>query len=118
MNIYNDIIIHQKLSASTQEQRILLSCKGQYYEASPAIIELVEELQRHETEEEAIVAYVEKKTGKYTPKQVRMIIDKFITPLFAPKKKKHTFFYEKELFSAAAIDKISDASCCLMSFPQ
>ena len=57
MNRYNDITIHQKLSASTQEQRVLLSCGGQYYEASHAIVELVEELQRHETEEEAIAQH-------------------------------------------------------------
>ena len=109
MSKYNDITIHQKLSASTQEQRVLLSCGGQYYEASQPIVELVEELQRHETEEEAIVAYAEKKAGKYTTEQVRLIIDKFITPLFVPKEKKHSFLYEKELFSAAAIDKFSDA---------
>lgn len=109
MNRYNDITIHQKLSASTQEQRVLLSCSGQYYEASQPIVELVEELQRHETEEEAIAAYAEKKVGKYTPEQVRLIINKFITPLFTPKEKKHSFLYEKELFSAAAIDKFSDA---------
>ena len=109
MNKYSDITIHQKLSASTQEQRVLLSCGGQYYEASQPIVELVEELKCHETEEEAIVAYAEKKAGKYTPEQVRIVIDKFITPLFTPKEKKHSFLYEKELFSAAAIDKFSDA---------
>lgn len=109
MNRYNDITIHQKLSASTQEQRVLLSCGGQYYEASQPIVELVEELKCHETEEEAIAAYAEKKAGKYTPEQVRIVIDKFITPLFTPKEKKHSFLYEKELFSAAAIDKFSDA---------
>lgn len=109
MSKYNDITIHQKLSASTQEQRVLLSCGGQYYEASQPIVELVEELKCHETEEEAIAAYAEKKAGKYTPEQVRIVIDKFITPLFTPKEKKHSFLYEKELFSAAAIDKFSDA---------
>ena len=109
MNKYSDITIHQKVSASTQEQRVLLSCGGQYYEASQPIVELVEELKCHETEEEAIAAYAEKKAGKYTPEQVRIVIDKFITPLFTPKEKKHSFLYEKELFSAAAIDKFSDA---------
>lgn len=109
MNKYSEITIHQKLSASTQEQRVLLSCGGQYYEASQPIVELVEELKCHETEEEAIAAYAEKKAGKYTPEQVRIVIDKFITPLFTPKEKKHSFLYEKELFSAAAIDKFSDA---------
>lgn len=108
MNIYKDIIIHQKLSSSTQEQRVLLSCGGQYYEASPAMAELVETLQRHATEEEAIAAYTEKKAGRYTPEQVRLIIDKFIIPLLTPKQQKRSFLYEKELFSAAAIDKFSD----------
>lgn len=108
MNIYKDIIIHQKLSSATQEERVLLSCGGQYYEASPAMAELVETLQRHATEEEAIAVYTEKKAGKYTPEQVRMIIDKFITPLLTPKQQKRSFLYEKELFSAAAIDKFSD----------
>lgn len=108
MNIYKDIIIHQKLSSATQEERVLLSCGGQYYEASPAMAELVETLQRHATEEEAIAAYTEKKAGRYTPEQVRLIIDKFITPLLTPKQQKRSFLYEKELFSAAAIDKFSD----------
>ena len=109
MNIYNDIVIHQKLSSSTQEQRVLLSCGKQYYEASPSMVELVEELQQYTTEEEAIAAYTEKKAGKYTPEQVRMIINKFIAPLFVRQKKKPSFLYERELFSAAAIDKFSDA---------
>ena len=112
MDKYNGIIIHQKLSASVQEQRVLLSCGGQYYEP---IVELVEELQRHETEGQSIIAYAEKKVGKYTPEQVRMIIDKFITPMFVPKEKKHSFLYEKELFSAMAIDKFSDAFRFLFS---
>lgn len=115
MDKYNGIIIHQKLSASVQEQRVLLSCGGQYYEASQPIVELVEELQRHETEGQSIIAYAEKKVGKYTPEQVRMIIDKFITPMFVPKEKKHSFLYEKELFSAMAIDKFSDAFRFLFS---
>ena len=51
MNIYDDIITHQKLSSSAQEQRVLLSYGEQYYEASPAMAELVEELQQHATEE-------------------------------------------------------------------
>jgi len=109
MNIYDNIITHQKLSSSAQEQRVLLSYGEQYYEASPAMAELVEELQQHATEEEAIAAYTKKKAGKYTPEQVRMIIDKFITPLFAQEGKKHSFLYEKELFGAAAIDRFSDA---------
>lgn len=96
MNLYNNITIHQKLSTSTQEQRVLLSYNGQYYEASPAIAELIEVLQQHETESEAITFYCEKKKGKYTPEQVKGIIDKFVIPLFTPKISKRSFLYEKE----------------------
>lgn len=109
MNVYNHIIIHHRLSSATQEQRILLSYEGQFYEASPAIAELVEVLQQYETEEEAIASYCEKKKGKYSPEQVKVIIDKFVTPLFTPKASKRSFLYEKELFSAKAIDRFSDA---------
>ena len=109
MNIYKHIIIHQKLSTSTQEQRMLISYDGQYYEVSQGIIELVEVLQQHETESEAITFYCEKKKGKYTPEQIKGIIDKFVIPLFTPKISKRSFLYEKELFSAQAIDKFSYA---------
>ncbi len=108
MNKYSAISIHP-LASSVQRERILLSYQGQYYEANQSIVELVKELQFHETEEEAIAAYTEKKAGKYTPEQVRLIIDKFITPLFTPKPPKRSFLYEKELFSAAAVDRFSDA---------
>lgn len=108
MNKYSHISIHS-IASSVQRERTLLSYQGQYYEASPSMVELVEELQQHTTEEEAIAAYTEKKAGKYTPEQVRMIINKFIAPLFVRQKKKPSFLYERELFSAAAIDKFSDA---------
>ena len=108
MNKYNDIEIHPPLSSSTEEKRYLLSCGGQYYEASRPIVDLVEELQRHATEDAAIAAYVARRGGKYTPEQVRQIIDKFVAPLFTPKAPKRSFLYEKELFSAAAIDWFSD----------
>lgn len=111
MNKYSAISIHP-LASSVQRERILLSYQGQYYEANQSIVELVKELQFHGTEEEAIAAYTKKKAGKYTPEQVRMIIDKFITPLLTPKQQKRSFLYEKELFSAAAIDiRIRSASC-------
>lgn len=55
---------------------MLLSYNGQYYEASPAIAELIEVLQQHETESETITFYCEKKKDKYTPEQVKEIIDK------------------------------------------
>ena len=108
MKPYSDIIIHHRFSSSVQKQSYLLSCNGQYYEASFAIVELVEELQRHEKEEAAIGAYVQKKKGKYTPTQVREVIEKFIVPIFRVVPKKRSFLYEKKLFSAGAIDRFSD----------
>lgn len=114
MNAYSHIIIHP-LSASTQEKRLLLSCNGRYYEASPAIAELVETLQKYQTEEEGIAAYIHRKEGKYTQEQVLQVISKFIKPLFAATEKKHTFLYEKELFSAVTIDRFSDMFCLLFN---
>lgn len=107
MNLYNNILIHP-LFSSTQEKRFLLSCNGRYYEASLAVVELVETLQQYQTEEEGIAAYIHRKEGKYTQEQVQQVINKFIKPLFAVKEKKRTFLYEKELFSAVTIDKFSD----------
>lgn len=108
MNKYSDITIHS-LSSSTQQRQYLLSCNGQYYEASHPIVELVNILQEYQEEEEAIATYVSQKEGKYTHEQVLLIITKFITPIFTSKEKKRTFLYEKELFSASTIDKFSDA---------
>ena len=78
-----------------QKEKYLLSYNGQYYEASHAIVELVEELQRYEEEKAAIEAYVRKKEGKYTPEQVREVIEKFIDPIFRAVPKKRSFLYEK-----------------------
>lgn len=107
MNEYNNIII-QSLSSSTQDKRYLLSCNEQYYEAGYPVIELLTELQKYPTEEEAISSYIQKRGGKYTSEQVWQIINKFIIPLFSVPKKRRTFLYEKELFSVSAIDKFSD----------
>lgn len=107
MNLYDNIVIHPFFS-STHEKRFLLFCNGQYYEASLAVVELVETLQQYPREEDGIAAYVRKKEGKYTPGQVQEAISKFVMPLFRAKEKKHAFFYEKELFNATAIDKFSD----------
>ena len=73
MKTYSDITIHHPFSSSVQKEKYLLSYNGQYYEASHAIVELVEELQRYEEEKAAIEAYVRKKEGKYTPEQVREV---------------------------------------------
>lgn len=108
MKTYSNITIHHPFSSSVQKEKYLLSYNGQYYEASHAIVELVEELQRYEEEKAAIEAYVRKKEGKYTPEQVREVIEKFIDPIFRAVPKKRSFLYEKELFSAGAIDRFSD----------
>ncbi len=108
MRPYNDIIIHHHFSSSMQEEKFLLSYNGQYYEASYAIVELVEELQKHEEKEMAIGEYIRKKEGKYTKEQVQDVIEKIIAPIFRVGPKKRTFLYEKELFSAETIDKFSD----------
>lgn len=50
MKTYSDITIHHPFSSSVQKEKYLLSYNGQYYEASHAIVELVEELQRYEEE--------------------------------------------------------------------
>lgn len=107
MNTYSDITIHP-FSSSASDRRYFLTYNEQYYETGYPVVELLTELQEYSTEEEAISSYILKKEGKYTPQQVRQIIEKFIMPLFAGKKKKHSFLYEKKLFSASAIDKFSD----------
>lgn len=107
MNIYNDIIIHS-FSTSMQCKCFLLSYNEQYYEAAYSTVELLIELQKYSTKEEAIFSYIQKKEGKYTPEQVQMIISKFIAPIFSIKKKKRIFLYEKELFAAQTIDNFSD----------
>lgn len=61
MKPYSNITIHHRFSSSVQKEKYLLSYNGQYYEASHAIVELVEELQRYEEEEVAIGAYIQKK---------------------------------------------------------
>ena len=50
MKPYSNITIHHRFSSSVQKEKYLLSYNGQYYEASHAIVELVEELQRYEEE--------------------------------------------------------------------
>lgn len=106
-NKYGKIIIYP-LDSSTKKNQFILSCNGRYYEASLAVAELVETLQQYQTEEEGIAVYIHRTEGKYTQEQVLQVINKFIKPLFAATKKKRTFLYEKELFSAATIDKFSD----------
>lgn len=113
--MYTNIQIHP-LASSTQEKRFLLSCNGRYYEAALPLVELLEELQQKPDTDAAVAAFVDKKAGKYTTEQVEQIIEKFITPIItAPPIKKRTFLYEKELFSASAVDRFSDTFRFLFS---
>lgn len=108
MNKYSDIIIYPFFSSASVGNKHLLSFKGQYFEATAPIIELVKELQQYPTEKMAIEAYYQKKGQKYTPEQIQLIIDKFITPLFSSTKKRDTFLYEKEILADTIINKFSD----------
>nr|WP_302829812.1 hypothetical protein [uncultured Bacteroides sp.] len=108
MNKYTNIHIHS-LSSSTQQDEYLLSYNGIYYAANYSIVELLEELQQSATLEEAIKSYINRKKGRYTPVQVKQIIDKYITPFFATHKRDNsTFLYKKELFPATTIDQFSN----------
>lgn len=57
MQVFKNIEI-QPLATSTKEDRYLLSCNGQYYEANYPIVELLQILQEYDDEEEAISHYV------------------------------------------------------------
>lgn len=108
MKTYTEITVYP-LASSTQEKRFLLSYNGHYYEATLPLVELLEELQQNSDMETAVAAYVERKAGKYTPKQVKQAIDKFIVPILtASSAKKRIFLYERELFSSVAVDRFSD----------
>lgn len=77
--------------------------------------DLIRCLQQENTQEEAVVAFVEKKKGMFSCAQVEDVITRLIQPMFADgeKSRKRTFLYERELFSASAIDQFSD-TCRLM----
>ena len=107
MNEYKNIIV-QSLASSTQDNRFLLSYNGNYFEANHSIVELLNLLQESSTKEEAISSYIQKKKGKYTFQQIEKVINNIITPLFSVSSPKHSFLYEKQLFSANIIDKYSD----------
>lgn len=113
-NEYSNIIVYP-LASSTQDSRYLLSCNGQYYEASGSIVELLGDLQKNLTKEEAISSFLQKKNGKYTSKQIEQIINNYITPLFSVSSPKRYFLYEKQLFRANAINKFSDIFQCLFN---
>lgn len=111
MEEYNQINI-QPLAASTKEKRYLFSCSGKYYEANRPLAELLQCLQQHDSEEEGISCYLRMTEKKYTHAQVAEAIEHYIRPMLHQEKeagKRKTFLYERELFSAATIDRFSDA---------
>lgn len=101
----------QPLATSAKEERYLLSCNGQYYEANYPIVELLRVLQKYDDEEEAIYHYVVRKEMKYDVAQVKETINRYLYPLTTEnhtKSSNKTFLYEKELFPISFIDKFSD----------
>lgn len=114
MNKYKQIHIQNFSSASVKE-RFLLVYNGRHYEAGAPVVDLIRCLQQENTQEEAVVAFVEKKKGMFSCAQVEDVITRLIQPMFADgeKSRKRTFLYERELFSASAIDRFSD-TCRLM----
>lgn len=93
------------------KERFLLVYNGRHYEAGAPVVDLIRCLQQENTQEEAVVAFVEKKKGMFSCAQVEDVITRLIQPMFADgeKSRKRTFLYERELFSASAIDRFSDA---------
>ena len=110
MNKYKQIHIQNFSSASVKE-RFLLVYNGRHYEAGAPVVDLIRCLQQENTQEEAVVAFVEKKKGMFSYAQVEDVITRLIQPMFADdaKPRKRTFLYERELFSASVIDRFSDA---------
>lgn len=108
MNKYNSISI-SPFSSSTEKEHYLLSCNGRYFEVNQSLVELLTDLQQNETQESAIQTYINKKEGKYTFEQTEGLIKKHIDPLLTlPKEKKRTFLYEKELLTAATVERFSN----------
>ena len=114
MEHYKQIHIQPLASASVQE-RFLLVCNGRHYEAGAPVVDLIRCLQQEDTQEKAVAAFVEMKKGVFSCAQVEDVITRLIQPMFADgeKSRKRTFLYERELFSASAIDRFSD-TCRLM----
>lgn len=110
MERYKQIHIQPLASASVKE-RFLLVYNGRHYEAGAPVVDLIRCLQQENTQEEAVVAFVEKKKGMFSCAQVEDVITRLIQPMFADdaKPRKRTFLYERELFSASVIDRFSDA---------
>lgn len=110
MEIYEQIYI-QKLETSTVKDRYLLIYNGLYYEASAPVVELLLCLQEEKNMDEAITSYIKKKNRIFSYTEIEEIIAKYISPILkkTTQPSKKTFLYEREVFSATAIDKFSNA---------
>lgn len=117
MNSYRDIQV-QHMETSVTTGRYLLSYRGQYYEASASVAELLACLQEKDSETEAIKKYIEKKKQVFSVEEVESLIAKYITPILTKGAVagRKSFLYEKELFAASAIDQFSDAFRCLFNY--
>lgn len=107
MNRYRNIEI-RKMSSATREKRFLLSYGGCYFEAGLPIVELLEDLRQHDDVDTGIEAYVNRKGGKYIEDDIRLVVSKYIDPIFEKKEQKREFLYEKELLKPSQIDKFSN----------
>lgn len=114
MEIYRQIHI-QKLETSSVKDHYLLIYNGLYYEASAPVVELLLCLQEEKNMDEAIISYIKRKNCIFSYTETEEIISKYINPILKriAKPIKKTFLYEREVFSATAIDKFSDACCFL-----
>lgn len=114
MERYKQIHI-QPLASAAVKERFLLVYNGRHYEAGAPVVDLIRCLQQEATREKAVAAFIEKQKGVFSCAQVEDVITRLIQPMFADgeKSRKRTFLYERELFSASAIDRFSD-TCRLM----
>ena len=114
----SDIRITQ-MSAAKGGGRHLLCCEDRYFEANDRVADLVKTLQLYPDSLEAgIDAYVEKCGGRYSARQIADFVDKSVKPILRPtneKERRRQFMYEKELLSAQAVDRFSDALSCLFN---
>lgn len=110
MEEYGNIYV-QAISASAKDGSYLLIHDGHYYEVSHAVVELLDCLRLCSTRQEAVAAFVEKRHGAYSADQVEKLIATYVDPILTVSKSstaKRTFIYQRELLSAAVIDKLSD----------
>lgn len=108
MDCYMDLKI-LPFDSSSQKKGHILYCQGTYYEISSSVADLIISLQKYPTEDEAIISYANE-GDKCSVNKAKYIIENYIKPMLAEEAqpKKRTFLYERELFSAKAVDGFSD----------